>query len=91
MMEDIPEESELEASVKETLSDYEDRYGVSVGIEDNGFEVHISYDDRAVLPSIGKTLDTINDSLDPEDGYILRADFRPDDSIYEISVEKHVE
>lgn len=87
MMEDLPEESELEASLKKTLSDYEHSYGVSVGVEDDSFEVHIAYEDDAVLPCVGETLDTINDSLNQDDGYILRADFRPDDSIYEISVE----
>jgi len=72
--------------LKETLSDYEHSYGISVGVEDDGFEVHISYEDDAVLPSIGEPLDVIRDSLN-YDGYKLRADFRPEDSIYEISVE----
>ena len=62
-MEDLPEESELEASLKENLSDYPHSYGVSVGVEDNGFEVHISYENEAVLPCVGETLDTIKDSL----------------------------
>ena len=86
MKDELPSESELEDMMKSVLDEYEDRYGVSAGVEDDGFEVHITYEETT-LPSIGGPLDRIKDYMD-DDSYVLRADFRPEDSVYEISVER---
>ena len=86
MRDELPGESELEDMIKDVLDKYKDCYGVSVGVEDNGFEVHITYEE-STLPSIGEPLDRIRNSIEDNEGYLLRADFRPEDKIYEISVE----
>ncbi len=87
MSDELVTESELKDIVHESLDREEERYGVSVGLEEDGFEVHITYEETD-LPSIGRPLDEIRDSTGLDGEYNVRADFRPNEYLYTISVTK---